>query len=943
MPFVSLISCCSIWLLIHTTATAQTAQIHRLRQTGERLYINVDYDRAKWYYQQAYRLSIKQNQTDLAANLLVDISSVELLGGNYKEAVSLCLKGLSMLTQSGCGQDSTFFKLFSSLGSHYQQLTYYDSSAHYFAQADELLRRHPGVIDQIPDYVMYHYSNQALLHEATGRFSLSISLAQKALTMARQRRLATDVSIFCNVLAGQYERLGNYALAMNLRREGLANNHVWDLQRARIYSGIGRNAFLQKKNREALRYLHLAHQLYTQLMRKDSSQADTRTLANLFNHLGRCYVALKEYERAESWIDKAIATYTAKYGHFGKILSTSWLAKSQIKLEQGQINAALAYDRQALKAIVSSTRAGVSTAYPSPLEVLDEKAAIAVALHEGEVLTKSRQWSRARAAYQFGIAVFQQAQTQLNVLADKLYISETVIPLYRRGLDVAFQLYQQNRSQSAYATAFELMEQGRAVALQNVLAEGALQPLYIPEAQRRRERRLQQRLADLHTSWFRAPSSAEQQQLRAEETRIRLEHYHLLQTWKNKYPKYYQARYSCAPISIRQVQHQLADDQAYLHCTFQDNKLYLFAITNVNSVLKVVPIDSSRLFKTIDLLQKAVRRHPGLSRYQGTPYALQCFEWFIEPVLSQIDPKSNWIINAGNVFESLPFEVFETGRKVNDYVALQHPIFYVYTAGSFVTPVMNEPLPSDSVLAVAPFSEPIDERINKHFQYGMLAASETEINQIQAEWLSGRQATRTAFFGKAPNFPVWYLDTHAYLNAVDPMQSFITFYPTDTTYAHRLYAREISQFDLRYLKLVILSACESGSGKLYQSEGMMSLARTFAYAGCPSVISPLWNAHDRTSVYLLTRIHAYLKRGYSSSVALQKARLDFFASETTRPYNHPFFWANFRLVGIDNPPNQQIRSRVWLRTHWQVPALLIALAIFGLLLFLRHPYNHLRT
>ena len=44
--------------------------------------------------------------------------------------------------------------------------------------------------------------------------------------------------------------------------------------------------------------------------------------------------------------------------------------------------------------------------------------------------------------------------------------------------------------------------------------------------------------------------------------------------------------------------------------------------------------------------------------------------------------------------------------------------------------------------------------------------------------------------------------------------------------------------------LVFLGACNSGFGKINRGEGIMSLSRSFAYAGCPSIIMSLWSVPD---------------------------------------------------------------------------------------------------
>jgi CHAT domain-containing protein len=94
---------------------------------------------------------------------------------------------------------------------------------------------------------------------------------------------------------------------------------------------------------------------------------------------------------------------------------------------------------------------------------------------------------------------------------------------------------------------------------------------------------------------------------------------------------------------------------------------------------------------------------------------------------------------------------------------------------------------------------------------------------------------------------------------------------------------------------VVLSACETGLGKLVRGEGMVGLTRAFLYAGTPSVLVSLWNVSDMSTAALMGEFYKNMvKNKRSKTDALRKAQLTLIKNEK---YAHPFYWAPFILVG----------------------------------------------
>lgn len=60
--------------------------------------------------------------------------------------------------------------------------------------------------------------------------------------------------------------------------------------------------------------------------------------------------------------------------------------------------------------------------------------------------------------------------------------------------------------------------------------------------------------------------------------------------------------------------------------------------------------------------------------------------------------------------------------------------------------------------------------------------------------------------------------------------------------------------------LVVLSACQTGLGKLVRGEGMVGLTRAFMYAGTPTVMVSLWSVSDISTATLMGEFYKNLER-----------------------------------------------------------------------------------
>ena len=105
---------------------------------------------------------------------------------------------------------------------------------------------------------------------------------------------------------------------------------------------------------------------------------------------------------------------------------------------------------------------------------------------------------------------------------------------------------------------------------------------------------------------------------------------------------------------------------------------------------------------------------------------------------------------------------------------------------------------------------------------------------------------------------------------------------------------EASGLNLWGTKLVTLSACETGVGKIKNGEGVYGLRRAFFLAGTESLVMTLWEVNDRTTQEMMTSYYSGLKQGLGRGEALRKAQL---ALLKRKGLQHPFYWAGFIQAG----------------------------------------------
>jgi CHAT domain-containing protein len=109
-----------------------------------------------------------------------------------------------------------------------------------------------------------------------------------------------------------------------------------------------------------------------------------------------------------------------------------------------------------------------------------------------------------------------------------------------------------------------------------------------------------------------------------------------------------------------------------------------------------------------------------------------------------------------------------------------------------------------------------------------------------------------------------------------------------------LTALEASALDLEGTQLVVLSACETGVGKVTNGDGVYGLRRALVIAGAESLVMSLWQVDDNATKELMIGFYTRLAAGKPPSSALRETQVQLLASDR---YKHPYYWASFVPAG----------------------------------------------
>jgi CHAT domain-containing protein/Tfp pilus assembly protein PilF len=569
-----------------------------------------------------------------------------------------------------------------------------------------------------------------------------------------------------------------------------------------------------------------------------------------------------------------------------------------------------------------------------------------------------RQLESAIDMYMRTIALMDKIRFSYFTNESKLFLAKESANIFSEAMNNIYLLYRKTDDESLKKDLFDIIEKSKSAVLYEMIAQSRATDFSgIPDSLVNHAKWLNERIHALKIDANRLEEqndstlSPELSRLYDEIFNQQTSYINLIKLLESTYPRYKQLKYNTEIHSLEKIAGLLGENSVVLNYFIADTLLYVYTISKDENGLFVIDIGADFEDEVLSFL-RAIKKYR-IDDFNRGNEAL--YKILIEPVESAIKGKSELIIIPDKYLYCLPFETLykpATGNNPpdftnNDYLVKVHNISYHYSntlycqilqenktetgAGGFIgfAPVFSSDRLNNQVThrGASIFdslnfnnyetlrSISIDGKTYNHLPY-----SEKEVSSIAslfkdrnlnaAAYLYG-QANEISFKNNIPDYQYIHLATHGIVNEKNPNLSGIIFAqpenepgekeladvePENAAYDDGiLFAGEMYNLDLN-ADLVVLSACETGLGRIVNGEGIMSMTRGFIYSGTPNILFSLWKVGDKNTYELMVNLYTDIIEGDTYSKALRKAKLRLIQNEATA---FPVNWAGFTLVGVN--------------------------------------------
>jgi len=482
---------------------------------------------------------------------------------------------------------------------------------------------------------------------------------------------------------------------------------------------------------------------------------------------------------------------------------------------------------------------------------------------------------------------------------DKIALGGISNEVYGDGVRVAHEIGDLTWHSRPYQeAAFYFAEKSKsAVLLESIADSEAKSFAGIPATILEEEKNLKAEAAWIAQKLAQKPALEEEKKFRQQLFTIESKYNAFIKRLEHDFPNYFNLKYNAAHPTVADFQGTLDDHTAILSYFIAEEykRVYLFVVTQRKFLIqsRTLPDNFDRLIK-------------GLSNGVYYNY-MEAFSQASGPLSDLLLPRlprniNQVIIIPAGRLGTVPFEVLVTGKireaayEQVPFLVKQYAISYAFSANLLLQKQKSgSQKESPSIFLCAPVQFPEKDNLDE------LPGTDTEVNAIKN--LFGGKSTLVKYkdaneaavkSDQLAQYNYLHFATHGIVDETDPELSriFLNMSPGEDG---NLFSGEIYTMNLN-ADLAVLSACQTGLGKISKGEGVIGLSRALIYAGARNLIVSYWSVADASTAQLMTDFYEFLiKSGPQNfSEALRQSKLKMISA---KKYAAPYYWAPFILIG----------------------------------------------
>ncbi len=917
-----------------------------------------------YYIKSNYEAALQHAEKALSYNLKEFGSNHHYLISNYnnlaiiynelqqfKKALNYYNKSLTLSLNIYGRNYKGVISLYNNIGLIHSKLKQYDKALPYFEKVLKI-----GDIKNNPNNLISVYNNLGVVFENEGKYDKAILYFKRSLdvTLKNVGEKYYKVGGVYNNIGQLNKKKGEYQKALVFYKKAL-QNHMFSFGRnnfntAEVLNNIGAVYVSMGDYDLALKYHEEALRIFNKIFGNKNYK-----VAITYGNLAMVYFNLQEYKKALFYYNKGLNSLQKLYGEKYIFNSEFYYDIASVYNKQKKYTLAIIYFDKAI------TRSSEDDGHLARLNLYDNSfydSNLLIKILYGKAQTYKSVYDQNQdlTSLQNSINTYKQADTLIQTMRqsftnyqDKLTFSKTAKEIYEGAIAAQLVLYEVEKDQKSLEQAFYYAEKSKANTLKELLTDANAKKFTgLPEDLIALEKELR-----IEKSFYKSSITEELSNKKVDSTkistfenelfRVNRSQDSLIDVLEQNYPKYYELKYQNSIVTVANIQQQLDDQTTVVEFFTSDSTTYAFTISK--EAIGVKTLHTKELTKKIETFRSQVIEKD-LQQYKQQAYEL--YTTLIAPIRDQLKGDQLLIIPDGSLWH-LNFDLLLIQKPTSNnpadlpYLLRDYAISYGNSANLLFSENTTTSTDVSKLQECLAFSFSDSTQVVDASTMTLATLRDTgddlpgtrvEIRAISeiidGAYYYGSQAIEKNFKDKASQYNILHLALHGEVDNEHPENSRLYFTKSkDTLEDNLLYSHELFAMDIP-AELTVLSACNTGSGKIAKGEGIMSLGSAFQYAGSKSLLLTNWSVSDRTTPELIQYFYKNLKEGMNKSKALQQAKLTYI-KEADIHSRDPFYWGSFYLVGDTSAMHFEDNTLL----YWVVGLGAIGLLVLIVLWYLR--------